>query len=668
MARLAETSTALKLGFLPTAFAIVAALYFAQEVFIPLAVAVLLTFLLAPAVTWLERRGMRGVLAVLLVVATALGVLGTITWTVQRQFVEVAGKLPDYQDNIRNKLERFRGATGGRFSKAVRGVEETVKSVAGSQPSPRPPVPAESVSAAQGSESRPGTLPPGVPALPPVSPQNPLPVREYSEPSSPPQIVGHYLGQLLSPLATVGLIVIFVIFMLLTRNDLRDRMIRLVGHGRLNVTTQALDDAATRISHYLLTQLAINTIYGISVGLGLWIIGLCSAEGHFPNVLLWALLATVLRFVPYAGPIMGAALPVVLSLAVFRGVGVFVATVSMYVVLELVTSNVLEPWLYGSSTGLSIVAILASVVFWTWLWGPVGLLLATPLTVCLVVLGKYVPQLEFLDVILGDEQVLELPVRVYQRLLSLDQEDASDLLHAYRDEKGLQSVYDDVLIPALAMAERDRHTGTLGNESEVFIRQAMRDFIEELGDAQKKQNAATALGGESSSAVPIVSTPTAADSTVMVLCLPAQDEADEIVGLMLAQLLELEGQRAVAVSQVSLTGEVVELVAEHKPAAVCISSLPPAALAHSRYLCKRLSSRFPELHTVVGLWTSKADPKKSLGRFSCGAPSSLVTNLAGAIAEIRQIVRPLAFQRANASEDAEAKPEPDSLPLKSGHS
>jgi predicted PurR-regulated permease PerM len=297
MPRLAESSTALKLGFLPTAFAIVAALYFAQEVFIPLAVAVLLTFLLAPAVTWLERRGMKGVLAVLLVVAASLGVLGTITWTVQRQFIEVAGKLPDYQDNIRDKLDRFRGATGGRFSKAARGVKETVRSEAGSQPSSTPSVTAESATAAQGSDGR-----PGAPTLPPVSPQNPLPVREYSEPSSPLQIVGHYLGQLLSPLATVGLIVIFVIFMLLNRRDLRDRMIRLVGHGRVNVTTQALDDAATRISHYLLTQLAINTIYGASVGLGLWIIGLCSAEGHFPNVLLWALLATALRFVPYAGP------------------------------------------------------------------------------------------------------------------------------------------------------------------------------------------------------------------------------------------------------------------------------------------------------------------------------------------------------------------------------
>jgi hypothetical protein len=349
--------------------------------------------------------------------------------------------------------------------------------------------------------------------------------------------------------------------------------------------------------------------------------------------------------------------PVLLSLAVFHSAGVFAATLCVYLGIELVTNNVLEPWLYGSSTGLSVVAILTSAVFWTWLWGPVGLLLATPLTVCVVVLGKYVPQLRFLDVILGDEQVLELPVRVYQRLLSLDQEEASDLLEEYREEKGLQCVYDDVLIPSLAMAEKDRHTGTLGTERETFIYQAMRDLIEELGEAQKKQNSAAVLtekpGGPPSPVLPSIPD----EPTVAALCLPAHDEADEIVGLMLAQLMGFEGQRVVAASQVSLAGELMELVTHHEAAAVCISALPPAALAHSRYLCKRLYGRFPELRTVVGLWTSKADPKKSLARLSCDAPVRLVTSLAGAMAEIQQMVRPMLLQRAIACANVEAKPE-----------
>jgi hypothetical protein len=385
-------------------------------------------------------------------------------------------------------------------------------------------------------------------------------------------------------------------------------------------------------------------------------------------VLLWALLAAVLRFVPYLGPLIGAAVPVVLSLAAFNSVGVFAATLSLYVGIELVMNNVLEPWLYGSSTGLSVMAILVSAVFWTWLWGPVGLLLSTPLTVCMVVLGKHVPQLRFLDVILGDEEELEPSVRLYQRLLSLDQEEAGELLHDCRKEKGLECVYDDVMIPALAMAEKDRHTGQVDMERQTFIRQAMRDLIEELGDAQRIENAAAGLAevdenADSSASVvrPSISPSIPKQPTVIVLCLPAHDEADEIVGLMLAQLLELKGQRAIATSQVSLAGEVLELVQEHQAGAVCISALPPAALAHSRYLCKRLHVKFPELPTVVGLWTSKTDPKKSLDRLPRDGPVYLVTSVGAAIAEIYQKVQPLLLRRASANPKDEAQPESRAL-------
>jgi len=654
-----ETKSGLKLGLMPTIIASVVILYFAQEVLIPLAVAVLLAFVLAPAVTWLERCRVGRIAAVLIAVGTALAVLGTIGWTVERQFVEVAEKLPDYGANIQSKFQRFQGAAAGSFSKAAKGVEETLKNMAATQPSTAPSAIAGVAPLVQAPDSR-----PGMPSLPRVSPQNPLPVREYSEPSSPLQIVGHYLGRLLGPLATGGLIVVFVIFMLFNRRDLRDRMIRLVGHGRLNVTTQALDDAATRISRYLLMQSAINGIYGVCVGIGLWIIGACTSEGRFPNVLLWALLAAVLRFVPYLGPFIAAAVPVVLSLAMFNSAGVFAATLGMYVTIELVINNVLEPWLFGSSTGLSVVAILVSAVFWTWLWGPIGLLLATPLTVIVVVLGKHVPQLQFLDVILGDEQVLEPSVRVYQRLLSLDQDEAGELLHDYRKERGLECVYDEVMIPALAMAERDRHTEQVDTQRDTFIHQAMRDLIEELGDAQKTENAAAALAEvqeKPDGAASVIRPSIPKEPTVIVLCLPAHNEADEIVGLMLAQLLELKGQRAIAASQVSLASEMLELVQEHEAGAVCISALPPAALAHSRYLCKRLHTRFPQLPSVVGLWTSKADPKKSLERLTCDGPVHLVTSVGAAIAEIHQMVQPLLLQRANVHVNVDATPDSPSL-------
>jgi hypothetical protein len=252
-------------------------------------------------------------------------------------------------------------------------------------------------------------------------------------------------------------------------------------------------------------------------------------------------------------------------------------------------------------------------------------------------------------VILGDEQVLEPSVRVYQRLLSQDQKEARELLHKYREERGLECVYDQVMIPALAMAERDRQTGQVDAERQSFICQAMRKLIEELGDAQRTANATAAqveVDQTPDSAANVVRSPISKESSMIVLCLPAHEEADEIVGLMLAQLLELKGLRAIAASEVSLASEMLELVQKHQAGAVCISALPPAALSHSRYLCKRLHVKFPELPTLVGLWTSKVDPKKSLDRLMTIGPVHLVTNIGAAIAEIHQMIQPLLIQRA----------------------
>ena len=396
-------------------------------------------------------------------------------------------------------------------------------------------------------------------------------------------------------------------------------------------------------------------------------------KGAFPNVLLWAWLATVFRFVPYIGPLIGAAAPIILSLAAFNSAGVFAAALGMFVGLELITSNVLEPWLYGAGTGLSATAILVSAVFWTWLWGPVGLLLSTPLTVCAVVLGKYVPQLRFLDVILGDAQVLEPSVRVYQRLLSLDQEEAAEILHECRKEQGLEFVYDNIMIPALAMAEKDRSAGEVASERVVFVGQAFRELIDELGEAQRRDNAkeiaataalaapAAPAGADASSSTnetraTVTPTPKPPDSGITVLCLPAHNEADEIVGLMLAQLLEAQGHGAIAASPLSLASEMLDLIEARRAEVVCISALPPAALAHARHHCRRLHGRFPGLPTLVGLWTSKADSQTSLDRLLCENPLRLVTSLGQAMAEIYQVIQPLLLNRANvAAADAAAK-------------
>ena len=402
---------------------VVGALYVAQDVLIPLALAILFTFLLAPVVRRLERVLRHRLPAVLIVVLLSLGLLGGLAWLVQRQFVATAEQLPTYTEQIRAKLQRM-GRLGSGILQSAMNVQQTFQAVTHPAAAGRMEGPAAGTRPARGAAGG--------------HAENPLPVRDYPAPASPISTVIEYVGVALSPLATAGMVIVFVIFMLMTREDLRDRLIRLLAGGRQHVTltTAAIDDAATRISRYLLMQLIVNATYGLAVAISLWVIGRFSAEGSFPSVLLWGLLCCVLRFIPYVGPWIAAAFPIALSFAMFRSSGVFVATVLLFVVIELWSNNMMEPWLYGSSTGMSEVAILVSAVFWTWLWGPIGLLMSTPLTVVLVVLGKHVRGLRFLDILLGDEPVLDPPTRLYQRLLARDGDEANELAHELLAERG----------------------------------------------------------------------------------------------------------------------------------------------------------------------------------------------------------------------------------------
>jgi hypothetical protein len=495
-------------------------------------------------------------------------------------------------------------------------------------------------------------------------------------------------------LGTLGLVIVFVIFMLLQREDLRNRLIRLVGHGQLHITTTALDDAATRISRYLTAQAIVNGSYGLAIAIGLWLIGLFAGDekagdpGNFPSLVLWGLLCAILRFIPYIGPWIAAIFPLAVSFAAYHGFGPFIAVGLMFVIIELLSNNIMEPWLYGSSTGMSTIAVIVSAVFWTFLWGPVGLLLATPLTVCLVVLGKYVPQLAFLDVLLGDEPVLSPPERVYQRLLAMDQEEVTDLAQDYMKEKSLEQVYDDMLMPALAMAEQDRHRGRLDDRRQVFIRKALRDVIEELGDTQRQRDEQQerveqkTLASEAADAVvsaakgvvdaitpgaksngsgngkqttvlkpggsvdvnpdePKPRTRLPLECVVNVLVLPAHDEADEIIGLMLAQLLDFQGYCATAASVTALAGEMVEMVEKKEASLVAVSAMPPAAVAHSRYLCKRIHAKYPDISMIVGLWSFKGDLKKATDRITCVGTVSVMTTLSEAMDQIHQQVQPM---------------------------
>jgi predicted PurR-regulated permease PerM len=663
---------------------VVAAMYFAQDVLIPLALAVLLTFLLAPLVVRLERRRIGRVPSVLIVVTLALGLLATIGYVVYLQAEELGNDLPEYQKNITSKLERVMPRRGGILSKLQNTAEQISKTVA-SEPATEPTTGPASASSTPDAPRRVRGAQPGLPIAgdlqsrggtnpatqPAGTKTNPIWVLVSSEATSPVRTISTTIGPLLSPLGTAGIVIVFTIFMLLAREDLRDRIIRLVGQGQLTVTTQALDDAAQRVSRYLLAQSIVNGTYGIAIAAGLWFIGV-------PNPLLFGLLCAILRFIPYIGPWIGATFPLIVSIGAFPGFRQFVETAGWFILIELISNNVVEPWLYGSSTGLSTLAVLVSAVFWTWLWGPVGLLLSTPLTVLLVVIGKYVPQLAFLDILLGDEPVLSPAQRLYQRLLALDQEEATELAREYQASNSLEAVYENVMLPALAMAEQDQHRGQLDRERQAFVRQAMRDIVDELGENERmteiRRGAAEteeAVRTETlpRTASPAAATPTSAQSpassdgqaniratipkgcTINVVCLPAHDPADEIVNLMLAQLLELRGYCAFSISQSALASEMVEEVAKRQADVVVISALPPSAVAHARYLCKRVHARFEDARMIIGLWLARGDVKRLRDRITCVADVQVVTTLEAMLEQVHQLAQPLIAKRI-ASEPA----------------
>ena len=381
---------------------VIATLYFASDLLIPLALAALLTFLLAPLVTRLERWIGR-IAAVLLVVTMIFSMIGMAGWVLTRQLVDLATRLPDYKVNIETKLHSFQLPSGGAFKRLSETVEELKKDFRGAD--------APIVSQVPGK--------PGTAVAVPVSSAPTLPVQvvETSK-ANPLQLLQVIISPLLGPLGTTGLVLLLVVFMLLKREDLRSRLIRLIGQGRISATTHALDDANHRVSRYLLMQLVVNVTFGIAVAIGLFFIGV-------PNAVLLGAFATVLRFIPYIGPWIAAAFPIILSLAVSPSWMMPLLTLGLFVLLELICSNIVEPWLYGSSTGVSSIALVVAAVFWTWLWGPIGLMLATPLTVCLVVMGRHVPQLSFLSIMLSDEEALTPAEQCYHRLLTVGLNEAS---------------------------------------------------------------------------------------------------------------------------------------------------------------------------------------------------------------------------------------------------
>ena len=428
----------------------------------------------------------------------------------------------------------------------------------------------------------------------------------------------------MAPLGETVFVLVLTVYMLIKREDLHNRLLLLAGMGHLNLVTKALDDAAKRISSYLTMNLMVNAGYALCFGLGLFAIGI-------PYATLWAVIAGVLRFVPYIGTSIGVLLPFVFALAVFQPWGPALVVLALFALLEFSVTNFLEPWLYGSHTGISTLALLLMAIFWTMLWGWPGLVLSTPLTVCLIVLGLHMPQLSFLNILLGDDAELAPEAKFYERLLAMDQAEARVIADSFLVAHPLGELYDVVLLPALSLAERDRHQGTLDQVRANFLFQCANELVAELSD--------TALLAPDSSP----DRPTKVKS-FPVICVSTEDQADEIAATMLAQLLEQAGNRTLQLPSGALSDEILTRLAEETDTVICVSALPPFAFAETRALCQRMRHRLPKNRIVVGLWDPALDAERIRERLSTCRPDRVVTNLAQAVAQIREWQGLTAFQ------------------------
>jgi predicted PurR-regulated permease PerM len=489
---------------------------------------------------------------VLVVVTLVFAALGVAGWGLSRQMDYLVEDLPGYRANIRTKIADVRVAGKGS---AVGKLQETL----------------EGIQKDLGTEAPKGTV-----SRPVVVTSNPA--TGFS--------AFAWLGPLVGPLSTVVLVAAMVIFMLLERRDLRDRLIGLIGHGQLATTTKAIDEAGSRVSRQLLMQSLVSLLYGIAVFVGLYFL-------RVPYPLVWATLGAALRFIPYVGPVLAAGAPILVSLAALEGWTGPLIVFTLFVVLELFTNLVLETMLYAGAVGVSQVVLLVSVAFWTWLWGPLGLLMASPLTVCLVVLGKHVPGLAFVGLLMDDTPALAPEYGFYQRLVARDQSEAAELIDSHLETASPASVYDALLLPALSYAERDRLEHRLSSDEETAVIEATRELIADASETIRRQ-AEAAPAAEPSLLGP--------REPLRVLGYAVNGAADEVALEMLAHLID---DLPITMEITALRMQAVELAAlvrDRKFAVVCFSDLPPSSASKTRYLVRRLRSALPELRIAVGRW------------------------------------------------------------------
>ena len=587
---------------------VVAALYLAQAVLMPVALAIFLCFVLSPLVGRLEHWRLGRVPSVLIVALFAFAAIASVGWVVGHEAKNLVTRLPEFRENLESKLAFVRETLHGPLQRA----SDAVQQIEGG---------ASSDASAKGGQA----------------------------PAAANWATVSY-GTLLSWFGMSGVVVLLVIIMLIRRGDVRDRFIALAGGGVGVVTTQALDEAAQRVSRFLLVLTIINAAYGTLIGLGLWLIGV-------PNCLLWGILAGALRFIPYVGPWIAAAIPILFSFAINATLTTPILTCVLFVALEILTGMVIEPTVLPKHIGVSTTALVVSAVFWTWLWGLPGLVLATPLTVCVAVMGKHIPRMRFLSVILGDQSVLSPSLRIYQRLLVDDAEEAWGLVSAdLRSGKSVVEVYDSLLLPALCLAQQDRRDRVIDEPTLVKVIERANELAEEVidrgpatdavpKDASPKEVVSEALDADE----PVPADPAIAlQDPLHVVCIAAEKGSDGAASSMLCALLQRAGCDASEAPQGAAVSEALTAIAAANADAVCVSQVPPLSFTRLRYVCKRIAQRFPGKPILVGTWTISLDPTRAQERLE----SDGQLQVAGTLAEMLQQVERIALL-------ARATPQPE---------
>jgi len=606
---------------------VLAALYVGQDVFLPVVLAILLAFVLAPFVDLLRRWRLGRVPAVIVAVIVTLGIILSLGGVIGFQLAGLASDLPRYQSTIRQKVGSLREGSMGRLPELLKDFGRQIDNAVAPAPAETPPAPPSS----------------STPAEP-----KPLPVEVHQPDPTPAQVARNVLLPLLEPLTTMGIVFVVLIFILMQREDLRDRMIRLFGSSDLHRTTAAMDDAARRLSRYFLTQLALNASFGAVVAIGLWLIGV-------PSPLLWGVFAALMRFVPYIGSFVAAAPPILLAAAVDPGWSMALMTLALFLIGEPLMGHVVEPVVYGQSTGLSPFAVVISAIFWTWIWGPVGLLIATPLTLCLVVLGRHVERLEFLDVLLGDRPALTPAENLYQRMLAGDPDEALDSAEVLLKERSLTSYYDEVALKGLQLAANDAIRGVLTNRQLEQVKDVIRALVQDLGthdDVEppphetKDEPVASPQSEKPDIKEPAVVAPLPQEDKIpeiwraegAIMCIAGRGPLDEAASEMLAQLLRKHGLGTRVVPHQDVSRRAILSLDMTGVQMVCISYLEISGTpAHLRYLLRRLKKQAPKAPVLVGLWPSEDAVLKSEAMRATLGADHYVSSLRDAVVQCLKV-------------------------------